>query len=88
MDKSVTVSVPAGHHVQVHAPMAPPMAPGMIHDPMAVGGKAAMDAALMEEAGETPAQEAKEQASGAEKRESVHKKPKAKAKAKAKKKGR
>ena len=43
----VTVMVPDGHAIQVHPPggVAPPHA-GMVHDPMAVGAKAAMDAAL------------------------------------------
>ena len=43
----VTVMVPDGHTIQVHPPggVAPPMA-GTVHDPMAMGAKAAMDAAM------------------------------------------
>lgn len=43
----VTVLVPDGHTIQVHPPssVAPPHA-GMVHDPMAMGAKAAMDSAV------------------------------------------
>jgi hypothetical protein len=44
----VTVMVPEGHAIQVHPPGTQPQMgqPGMIHDPMALGAKAAMDASL------------------------------------------
>lgn len=43
----VTVMVPEGHAIQVHPPGGPaPMQAGMIPDPMAMGAKAAMDAAM------------------------------------------
>lgn len=47
----VMVAVPEGHTVQVHPPGMGPGAPapqpqGMVADPMAMGGQAAMTAAL------------------------------------------
>lgn len=44
----VTVMVPDGHAIQVHPPgvPAPSTQVGTIHDPMALGAKAAMDAAM------------------------------------------
>jgi hypothetical protein len=53
----VTVMVPEGHAIQVHPPggVAAPMA-GTVHDPMAVGAKAAMDA-VMPTPSEAPAKD-------------------------------
>lgn len=92
----VTIAVPAGHTVQVHPPgqvglpnpAQPGPSSGMIHDPRMEGAKAAMDAALApptaadqaEERNETPAEEAREAASGEESKEVIHK-PKKKKKA-------
>lgn len=41
--------VPDGHTLQIHPPGSmggPAQQPGMIHDPLAAGAKAAMDAAI------------------------------------------
>ncbi len=57
----VTVMVPEGHAIQVHPPGGPaPMQAGMVPDPMAVGAKAAMDAAMP-----TPEQHGSKDARGA-----------------------
>ncbi len=48
-----TVLVPNGHTVHIQAPGVPAVVPtGIIHDPAAMGAKAAMDAALPTSQGE------------------------------------